>query len=314
MHYHRNAKTNVNQRAVMQESLESARKLAKKYEVSHVTCNKWKKSEQVGDKKSTPHTIHYAVPKEFWKIIKQVRKKAMMPLDDLFLALEPYIPNLNRTNCYRILTYLQLNKLSNQEKRKARKFKMYKPGYLHIDVFYLPKINKKRYYCFLAVDRSTRMVFLEIYEHKGKEEAADFFVKCLGYFPFRIYTILTDNGREFTLRNAKPFGGKPRDKHLFELACEIFGVEHRKTKVKHPWTNGMAERMVRTTKEHTTQITTYKNPEEALADIKRFQILHNFQRRLKALNFKSPYEVTMEWFIKDPTMFIFNPNELLTRL
>jgi len=34
MHYHRNAKTNLNQRAAMKNSLESARKLAKKYEVS----------------------------------------------------------------------------------------------------------------------------------------------------------------------------------------------------------------------------------------------------------------------------------------
>ena len=118
-----------------------------------------------------------------------------------------------------------MNRLSEKEKRKAKKFRMYKPGYLHIDVFYLPKIREKRYYCFLAIDRSTRMVFLELYEHKGKEESADFLVKCLNFFPFRIYCILTDNGREFTLRN-----------------------------------------------------------------------------------------VTMEWFIKEPNMFIFNPNELLTRL
>jgi transposase-like protein len=314
MHYHRNAKTNVNQRAIIKKSLESARKLSRKYEVSHVTCNKWKKAEFAEDKRSTPHTIHYAVPKEFWKIIKRVRQKALMPLDDLFLAMQPYIPNLNRTNCYRVLTYLKLNKLSEKEKRKSRKFKMYKPGYLHIDVFYLPKINKKRYYCFLAIDRATRMVFLELYERKGKEESADFLFKCLSFFPFRIYTILTDNGREFTMRGAKPFGKEIKNEHLFELACKIFGIEHRKTKVRHPWTNGMAEKMVDITKDHTTRINHYKNSDEALADIKRFQIVHNFQRRLKALNFKSPYEVTMEWFIKEPNMFIFNPNELLTRL
>lgn len=314
MHYHRNAKTNVNQRAAIQESIQSARELAKKYEVSHVTCNKWKHADQVADKPSTPHTIHYAVPKEFWKIIKKVRQKALMPLDDLFLALQPYIPNLNRTNCYRILTYLKLNKLSDKEKRTSRKFKMYKPGYVHIDVFYLPKINKKRYYCFLAIDRATRMVLLGLYEHKGKEESADFLIKCLSYFPFRIYTILTDNGREFTLQGAKPFGHKPTSQHLFDLACAVFGIEHRQTKVRHPWTNGMAEKMVDVTKDHTTRINRYRHAHEALADIKRFQIVHNFQRRLKALNFKSPYEVTMEWFIKEPNIFIYNPNELLTRL
>jgi hypothetical protein len=35
MQYHRNATTNVNQRAIIRESQESARELAKKYEVSH---------------------------------------------------------------------------------------------------------------------------------------------------------------------------------------------------------------------------------------------------------------------------------------
>jgi len=315
MHYHRNAKTNINQRLSIKSSSESSRELAKKYEVSHVTIAKWKKADKPEDKKSTPQTIHYAVPKEFWQIIKKVRQKILMPLDDLFLSLEPYIPNLNRTNCYRILKYFKLNKLNDKEKKKAKKFKKYLPGYLHIDVFYLPKIGKKRYYCFLAIDRATRMVFLEIYEHKGKEEAADFLVKCLSFFPFRVYCILTDNGREFTSRGNKPFGQKiVKKEHLFELACQIFGIEHRKTKPRHPWTNGMAERMVRTTKEHTVRITKYSYLEEIIVDIKRFQLVHNFQRKLKILNFKSPYEVVLKWFDKNPEIFIFNPNDLLTRL
>lgn len=313
MYYHRNAKTNVNQREAMQGEIKAARELSEKYEVSHVTCNKWKNSDHTEDKSCAPHTIHYAVPKEFWKIVGQVRKKTKMPLDDLFLALQPYVPNLTRTNCYRILTYLKLNKLTSKQKKESKQFKKYKPGFLHMDVFYLPKINGKRYYCFLAVDRSTRIVFLEIYERKGKEEAADFLFKCLGFFPFRIYTILTDNGREFTMKGGKPYGKTVRREHLFELACQIFGIEHRKTKPAHPWTNGMAERMVGTTKDHTCKLNRYFSGEEAKADIKQFQIAHNFNRRLKQLNFRTPYQVTMEWYVKEPNMFIFNPNELLTR-
>jgi transposase-like protein len=208
---------------------------------------------------------------------------------------------------------LKLNKLTEKEKQKSKKFKLYKPGYLHVDVFYLPKINKKRYYCFLAIDRATRMVFLKIYERKGKEEAADFLINCLNHFPFRVYCILTDNGREFTMQGAKPYGKNPKSEHLFELSCRMFGIDHRKTKPKHPWTNGMAERMVRTTKEYTTKITRYNTIEEAIADMERFRFAHNFHRRLKVLNCKTPYEVTMEWFLKEPEIFIFNPNELLTR-
>ena len=64
----------------------------------------------------------------------------------------------------------------------------------------------------------------------------------LVFFSFRIYTILTDNGREFTMRGAESFGKKPKSEHSFDLACRIFGIEHRKTKVKNPWTNSMSEK------------------------------------------------------------------------
>jgi hypothetical protein len=39
--------------------------------------------------------------------------------------------------------------------------------------------------------------------------------------------------------------------HIFERICSENHIEHRKTKVKHPWTNGQVERMSRTLKEAT---------------------------------------------------------------
>jgi transposase InsO family protein len=38
-------------------------------------------------------------------------------------------------------------------------------------------------------------------------------------------------------------------KHLFNRNCEGHGIEHRLTKVNHPWTNGQVERMNRTIKD-----------------------------------------------------------------
>jgi transposase-like protein len=314
MHYHRNAKTNVNQRLAMKNSQRSSRGLGDQYEVSHVTTSKWKKRDNPEDESSRPKTIHYAVDPAFWKIVKKVRQKALFTLDDLLIALKPYIENLNRTNCYRILFHYRLNRLSLLEKRKSKQFAFYKPGYLHIDVFYLPRIEKKKYYCFLAIDRATRMVFLELYPHRRKQEAADFLVKCLNFFPYRVHHVLTDNGREFTMKGKQSFGRTSVNGTLFELVCELAEIKYRKTKVKHPWTNGMAERMVRTTKEHTTYLKRYQTMNDAITDIKRFQSIHNFQRKLKVLDYKTPYEVTMEWFVKDPDIFLKNPTIMLTRL
>ncbi len=39
--------------------------------------------------------------------------------------------------------------------------------------------------------------------------------------------------------------------HIFDRVCDENGIEHRQTKVKHPWTNGLVERMNRTIKEAT---------------------------------------------------------------
>lgn len=315
MHYHRNAKTNLNQREALKKSSQSGRKLAEKYEVSHVTCLKWKKRHDPDDRSSQPHTIHYAVDKGFWQIIKAVRKKTLLPLDDLLQALASYVPKLNRSNCYRILKYYRLNRLTLKDKHQSKKFSSYKPGYIHIDIFYLPRIEGKRYYCFLAIDRATRMVYLSLYPRRRKEEAADFLLKCLQFFPYRIHHILTDNGREFTMKGQSSFEGKATEGTYFEILCELAGITYRKTKAYHPWTNGMAERMVRTTKEHTTKLYHYQNMDKAVQDIKEFQDIHNYRRKLKALNFKTPYQITMEWFVKDPAIFITDPTDmLLTRL
>jgi hypothetical protein len=38
---------------------------------------------------------------------------------------------------------------------------------------------------------------------------------------------------------------------MFDMRCQENGIEHRLTKIKHPWTNGQVERMNRTIKEAT---------------------------------------------------------------
>ena len=232
MHYHRNAVTNIYQRKNIQESAETVRDLADKYGISHVTAAKWigKGEGGVGGG----------------------------------VQLSNYIPNLKRGNLYRILLHYRLNKLTEEERREIKKFRKYPPGYLHIDCFYLPKINGKRWYCYLAVDRATRLLFLRVYPRKDQYAAGDFLIQALGFYPFRVHTILTDNGTEFSNIGSTGFYGRKLKSHVpFELTCELAGIDYRKTKFNHPWTNGMAERMVRTAKDHTTNLEKYETSEEA---------------------------------------------------
>ena len=310
MRYHSNAKTNIKQREFIKQSNLSTRQLAKILHVSHVTVAKWKKVDHTKDKSSAPGEVHYAVDKKYWVIIKRVREKAKLPLDDLLYQLKNYIPNLNRSNLYRILLKYRLNKLTKEEKREIKKFKEYKPGYLHIDTFYLPKINGERMYCFLAIDRATRLIFLRIYKDKSQESASEFLKQAIEFYPFKIHTILTDNGREYTLLGQKVFGKSSNKSSLFELVCEMFDIEHRKTKPKHPWTNGMAERAVREVKEHTSKIKRYSSQEEMIKDVLNYQNTHNFNYRMKVLNYKTPYEKVLEWYNKNPEIFTRHPRSL----
>ena len=148
MQYYYNAKTNIQQRKIIKETAHklSSRDLAERFQVSHVTIAKWRKVEHLEDKSSRPNKIYYALSEAEQKIIRKVRKRGLFSLDDILISLSPFIKRLNRTNCWRTLKRYRLNTLTTKEKKERKKFANYLPGFLHIDVFYLPKIKKKRYY------------------------------------------------------------------------------------------------------------------------------------------------------------------------
>lgn len=318
MHYHRNAKTNIAQREHIQVNrLMPNRVLAKQLLVSHTTVGNWKNSQQTEDHSSRPHRIHYALTKAEERIIIKVRDQGLFTLDELLEALEPYIERLNRSNCYRTLLRYKRNRFSDQEGKKRKQFAQYDPGFLHIDVFYLPRFGpkgkKKRYYCFLAIDRATRLLLLEVYPHKSAKEAGDFLMKCMQFFPFQIHHVLTDNGREFVVKGTKNLYGRIASGNLFEIICQIAGIEHRKTKAKHPWTNGMAERAIRTVKDHTFKAHHYQNIYETIAGLKKFERKHNLERRQRVLKQSTPYQKVLEWYEKKPDLFVHHPTIILER-
>ncbi len=55
--------------------------------------------------------------------------------------------------------------MPQEQKEQAKKFKEYKPGFLHIDVTYLPKLDGQKYYLFVAIDRATRLLYYKVYEN-----------------------------------------------------------------------------------------------------------------------------------------------------
>ena len=76
------------------------------------------------------------------------------------------------------------------------------PAKAGIDLKYLPALDRRRSYAFVAIDRATRYVYLEIHPRRNGKTAAAFLERFLAHFPHAVHTILTDNGSEFTDRFA----------------------------------------------------------------------------------------------------------------
>jgi transposase InsO family protein len=102
---------------------------------------------------------------------------------------------------------------------------------------------------FVAIDRTSKFAFVRLEKRAGKMEAAQFLRDLLQALPYRIHTVLTDTGIQFTNRalDAHAFA------HIFDRVCSKNGIKHRLTKVRHPWTNGQVERMNRAIKEATVK-------------------------------------------------------------
>ena len=81
-------------------------------------------------------------------------------------------------------------------------FKSYEPGAMHMDVKYLPQMQdqSQRRYLFVAMDRATRWVFVQLKTNKTVASAQAFLKVLHKACPPRITKLLIDNGKEFTDR------------------------------------------------------------------------------------------------------------------
>ena len=318
--YHSNAKTNINIREQIQNrSSISIQELATQYNVSVQTASKWRNRDFLQDASSCPKNIKYALSELETALVVSIRRSSWLPLDEVFETLLDQNQTISRSSVYRCLVKNNLNKVSQEQKDKAKKFKAYQPGYLHIDVTYMPKFSGKSAYLFVAIDRATRALFYHIYEDKTAKSTEDFFDKIIEFFPFEITHILTDNGLEFTNRLIMSKKGNLCTKDsLLDIKCEKHNIDHRLTKPCTPKTNGMVERVNGTIKNNTILKTTYSNRIQMSLDLAQFLIYYNLYRRhgslRKELNVKTPFQAIEKWYKLKPEIFKNKPEEFKNKI
>jgi transposase InsO family protein len=94
---------------------------------------------------------------------------------------------------------------------------------------------------------------------------------------------------------------------MFDMRCQENGIEHRLTKIKHPWTNGQVERMNRTIKEATVKRFHYDNHSQLETHLTDFIGAYNYGRRLKTLKGLTPYEYICKIWTSEPERFRLDP-------
>jgi transposase InsO family protein len=308
--YHSNARTNSHMRKSIQQSGQSNQELSEQFYVSLQTVSKWRNRETTKDRSSRPHTIHYALSAEEKEIVRIVRTSTWMPLDDLVDTVRSVIPHASRSTISRTLRSQKISRVPEEERSRAKKFKEYAPGFLHMDVTYLPKIDGTKYYLFVAIDRATRLMYYKVYRSKTVTSATDFLNECARFFPFAITHTLTDNGTEFTNRFSRG-QTEPTGNHRFDKLCKALEIDHRLTEPFTPQTNGMVERANGLIKDRTVKIQNYNNLQEMIADLDKFLLFYLFARRhgslRRELKVRTPFEALQYWYNLEPDLFRKHP-------
>jgi len=317
--YHSNAVTNIHIRNEINGSKLKISEISEKYNISKSTVSKWKNRENFEDQSSKPHTIHYTLTIEQKSIVIALRRITWWSLEEIIENVFPENPLLKRSAVYRVFVKEGINKKPETEKEKAKKFKEYEPGYLHIDVTYLPKMNGIKYYLFVAIDRATRTLFYKVYQAKTTENAEDFMSLCLDFFPFGITHVLTDNGLEFTNKLIKSKKGEYCKKlSKLDEICKINNIDHRLTKPGTPKTNGMVEKVNDTIKTGTIKQNEYDDQEQMNNHLISFLVHYNLYRRhgslRKELNVKTPFDAIEKWFKIKPEIFNQNPSQFKNKI
>jgi hypothetical protein len=188
------------------------------------------------------------------------------------------------------------------DKPAKKRFKRYPIGYFHIDLAEV-RTAEGKLNLFVAIDRTSKFVHPRLEKKAGKMDAAQFLRDLLQAPPYRIHAVLTDNGIQFTncALDARAFA------HIFDRVCSESGIEHRLTKVRHPWTNGQVEPTESHDQGSHRQTLSLRRPRPASRRLADFIDAYTYARRLKALSGLTPYEFVCKRWTSEPDRFTLDP-------
>lgn len=187
--------------------------------------------------------------------------------------------------------------VQNSSTMKEQHVISHHPGYLLCqDTFrmgYLKGIGS--IYAQVVVDTYGSFAFAKIYNRKSQKESSDILVdKVLPFYEslgIPVRRMLTDNGSEYC----------GTEYHHYEALLCALGIEHSRTKIQNPRTNGFVERFNRTLKNefliiHYSQ-KWYQSIDEMQFDLDKWLSYYNFYRTHQGYRAKgrTPAQVLLDF-------------------
>jgi transposase InsO family protein len=199
-----------------------------------------------------------------------------------------------------VLTESQIAALERAKEQKAAcgEIETAHPGYLGSqDTYYVGFIKGVgKIYQQTFVDTYSQVVCAKVYDQKRPIQAADALNdRVLPMFEkheIPLLRILTDRGTEYCGRE---------DSHDYQLFLALMDIEHTKTKVRSPQTNGICERVNRTMQDEFYKVAfrkkIYRSLEDLQIDLDAWLVKYNTQRTNQGKHCKG--RTPMQTFLED---------------
>lgn len=275
--------------------------IARKYRTSRTTIYRWihrylqDGKDGLLDKSHKPKSPHPdALKPEVVEAIIRMRKRTNYGPRRLKVYLAKKKIRVSEYGIYKTLVRNELIRRYRKHKHRHKKYYAPYPGHtVQIDTKHLDTLPgyPYRFYQYTAIDAFSRMRVIKIHDELSALNATSFLKEVVKSLPFRVETVRTDNGVEFTY-------GPFKVDHPFSLECARLKIKHHLNKPAHPESNGRVERSHRTDDEEFYRVNPVNNPKLWQLRVHSWEYRYNYQRPHSALGDLTPYQFYKQYLQK----------------
>jgi transposase InsO family protein len=300
MDYHHHARLTVHSREHLAKNVVegrlSLREAAAECGLSRQSAGKWvrryreKGRAGLQDRSSRPHRSPRSTSADRIQQVEHLRRERWTGVRIAQAA------GLSKATVSRILTRLKLNKAKMLEPpMPVVRYELAAPGdLLHIDIKKLARIHKPGHrltgnpqdetrgagweFLYVAVDDHSRLAYVAMMPNEKAVSASAFLEQAAAYFArhrIRLLRVMTDNGPCFC-------------SDRFRATCSGLELQHTRTRIYTPRTNGKAERFIQTAIREWAYARLYQNSADRLSYLSPWIHQYNWHRPHASLDQKPP--------------------------